>query len=75
MAAQRSGHDQHVAHAKMLCRPVNIGGDRPHAGGVDKQLVGRAALHHFGIAGDDSYPRLARGLRHAVDHCRERLHR
>ncbi len=75
MAAQRAGYQQHVARAKPLCAPVNVGGDSPHSGGVDKQLIGRTALDHFGVPGDDSDTRLARGVCHAVHHRRERLHR
>ena len=75
VTAQRAADQQHVAHGQLLRAPVNIGGDRPHPGGVDKELIRRAALHHLGIAGDDSNPCLARGVRHAADHRRERLHR
>ena len=55
MAAQRAADNQHVACAKLLSAPVNIGGDRPHPGGVDKSLSA-APLHHLGIPGDDSDP-------------------
>ncbi len=75
VAAQRAADNQHVACAKLLSAPVNIGGDRPHPGGVDKKLIRRAALHHLGIPGDDGDPRLAGGVRHALDHRRERFHR
>jgi hypothetical protein len=35
---------------------VNIRRDGAHSGGVDKQLIRRTALDHFGIAGDDGDP-------------------
>ena len=74
MAAQRAADNQHVACTKLLRAPVNVGGDRPHSGGVNEELICRAALHHLGIPGHDGDPRLAGGVRHAVDHRRERLH-
>ena len=74
MTAQRAADQQHVAHGQLLRAPVNIGGDRPIPAVLIKSLSA-APLHHLGIAGDDSNPCLSRGVRHAADHRRERLHR
>ncbi len=53
---------------------MNVGGDRPHSGRVDEQLVSSAALHDFGIAGHDGDARFARGCCHTVNDGFQRLH-
>ncbi len=73
--AKRTADQQHIAWAEGLCAPVNVGGDRPHSGRVDEQLVCSAALHDFGIAGHDGDACFTRGRRHTVDDGFQRLHR
>ena len=74
MIAKRTADQQHIAHAQGLCTPVNVGGDRAHSSGVDKQFIRRAALYNLGVAGDDGNSRFARGCRHAVNDGFQRLH-
>ncbi|MOA25387.1 hypothetical protein D3C78_1461090 [compost metagenome] len=67
MTAQRAAHDQHITDRQPLCAPVNVRGDCAQPCSINKQFIRRAALHDFGITGDNSDTRFACGARHALD--------
>ena len=75
MIAKRATDQQHITRAESLCTPVNVGGDRPHTGGVDEQLIRGATLHDFGIASHNGDTCFARGCCHAVNNGFQCLHR
>ncbi len=56
MIPQRAADQQHITGANLLRPPVNVRRDGADAGGVNKQLIRRAARHHFSVAGDDGDP-------------------
>ena len=75
MIAKRATDQQHITHAESLCTPVNVGGNCPHSGSVNEQLVCCTTLHDFGIASHDGDACFARGCCHAVNNGFQCLHR
>ena len=67
MIPQRAADQQHITGANLLRPPVNVRRDGADAGGVNKQLIRRAARHHFSVAGDDGDAGFLRGRPHGLD--------
>ena len=75
VVAQSAADNQHVARRQARRAPMNVGGNRAHPGGVDKQFIRRAATDDLGIAGDDCDVCRFGRFSHGVNHRFQRLQR
>ena len=66
MIAYRTREENGVSGARHVSRKLDISGGEADAGGGDEDAVALAALHHFGVSGDDRDIRCARGVAHTL---------
>ena len=66
VVAQRARDQDDIAGLAVCTAERHARGNLAHAGGVDVDAVGPAALDHLGVAGDDFDARLARRLGHGL---------
>jgi len=75
MIPQRTADDKAIAGTNFTGAPVHSVRNHADAGGIDENLVRRAARHYLGVAGDDLDPGVAGGLRHRVHDTQQRFSR
>ena len=74
VVAECTRHQDDIARLAVGAAERHALGHLAHAGGIDVDAVGPAALDHFGVARDDRHARLARGLGHGLHDLAELLH-
>ena len=74
VVAECTRHQNDVAGAAVGAAERHTRGYLAHAGGIDVDAVGPAALNHLGVAGDDRHARLARRLGHGLHDLTQLIH-
>ena len=74
VVAQRARYQDDVAGLAAGAAERHARGNLAHAGGVDVDAVGPAALDYLGVAGDDFDARLARRLGHGLHNLAQLIH-
>ena len=74
VVAQRTRYQNDIAGLAVGAAERHARGNLAHAGGIDIDTVGPAALNHFGVAGDNRHARLTRRLGHRLHNLAELIH-
>ena len=74
VVAQRTRYQNDIAGLAVGAAERYARGHFAHAGGIDVDAVGPAALDHFGVAGDDRHARLTRRLGHRLHNLMQLVH-
>ena len=74
VVAECTRHQDDIARLAVGAAERHARGYLAHAGGIDIDAVGPAALDHLGVAGDDRHARLACRLGHGLDDLAQLVH-
>ena len=72
MVTEHAIDEDGISWLRLVCAQVTACSDDAYASRVNKQLVARAALHHFGITRYDLDPGLFGRIRHAANESTQR---